>query len=253
MTLTQLFTAIANAIRSKKGTSGTIVAEDFPTEIESIEVQANLQNKSVTITENGTTNISADSGYDGLDEVEVVTNVGGSSIPDWSEIGYSNVPQALLDDFAYSKNIYDNWDASVTDLVNKFYNNKIITYMPLVNTSNVTRTLDMFYGCSSLKSVPLLDTSNVGNMAEMFRASSIQEIPVLNTSNVKIMSGFVNGCSKLSNESLNNIMRMCINATATYTQTKTLAFIGMTSAQATICQSLSNWNDFVAAGWSTGY
>lgn len=36
MTLTQLFTAIANAIRTKKGTSGTIVASNFPTEIASI-------------------------------------------------------------------------------------------------------------------------------------------------------------------------------------------------------------------------
>ena len=35
-TLTQLFTSIANAIRAKKGTSGLIEAEDFPTEISSI-------------------------------------------------------------------------------------------------------------------------------------------------------------------------------------------------------------------------
>lgn len=36
MTLIQLFTAIADAIRSKKGTSATIAAENFPSEIESI-------------------------------------------------------------------------------------------------------------------------------------------------------------------------------------------------------------------------
>lgn len=35
----------------------------------------NLQNKDVTITENGTTNISADAGYDGLQNVELTTNV----------------------------------------------------------------------------------------------------------------------------------------------------------------------------------
>ena len=35
-TLTQLFTSIANAIRTKKGTSELIEAEDFPTEIASI-------------------------------------------------------------------------------------------------------------------------------------------------------------------------------------------------------------------------
>lgn len=59
-------------------------------------------------------------------------------------------------------------------------------------------------------------------------------------------------CSSLSNESLNNILEMCINATS-YTGTKTLKQIGLTSSQATTCQSLSNWNDFVTAGWTTGY
>ena len=36
MTLTQLFTAIANEIRRIKGTSETIKAEDFPAEISTI-------------------------------------------------------------------------------------------------------------------------------------------------------------------------------------------------------------------------
>lgn len=34
---------------------------------------------------------------------------------------------------------------------------------------------------------------------------------------------------------------------------KILAYIGLSSAQATTCQTLSNWDAFVAAGWSTGY
>ena len=38
-----------------------------------------LQDKSITITENGTTNVVADEGYDGLNNVEVVTNVPSSS------------------------------------------------------------------------------------------------------------------------------------------------------------------------------
>lgn len=39
------------------------------------DVQPSLQNKSLTISENTTTSISADSGYDGLDTVSVTTNV----------------------------------------------------------------------------------------------------------------------------------------------------------------------------------
>ena len=38
----------------------------------------NLQSKSIEITENGTQTVSADSGYDGLDEVEITTNVASS-------------------------------------------------------------------------------------------------------------------------------------------------------------------------------
>ena len=45
---------------------------------------------------------------------------------------------------------------------------------------------------------------------------------------------------------------MCANATS-YTGTKTLAYIGLTSEQATKCQSLSNYSAFTAAGWTTGY
>ena len=44
-----------------------------------IDNEINLQSKSITITENGTQNIIADEEYDGLDSVEVITNVPTSS------------------------------------------------------------------------------------------------------------------------------------------------------------------------------
>lgn len=54
-----------------------------------------LQSKSVTITENTTTNITADSGYNGLSSVSVTTNVSGGDTPtkgiilsDWDSDGY---------------------------------------------------------------------------------------------------------------------------------------------------------------------
>ena len=59
-------------------------------------------------------------------------------------------------------------------------------------------------------------------------------------------------CPALSNESLNNILAMCANATS-YTGTKTLAYIGISETQATTCQGLSNYQDFINAGWTTGY
>ena len=47
-------------------------------------------------------------------------------------------------------------------------------------------------------------------------------------------------------------MQMCINAVA-YTSTKTLSQLGLTSAQATRCKKLTNYQAFLDAGWVTGY
>ena len=66
------------------------------------------------------------------------------------------------------------------------------------------------------------------------------------------MESMFNNCPKLSDNSLNNIMQMCINAVS-YTGTKTLKYIGLSQTQATTCQSLSNWSAFTNAGWTTGY
>lgn len=65
-----LFTAIANAIRAKKGTTDTIVADNFPSEIESIASQPSLQSKTVSPSTASQT-ITPDSGYDGLSQVVV--------------------------------------------------------------------------------------------------------------------------------------------------------------------------------------
>ena len=48
MTLVQLFTAIANAIRSKTGSSDTIQAEDFPDEISNIQTGIDTSDATAT-------------------------------------------------------------------------------------------------------------------------------------------------------------------------------------------------------------
>ena len=87
----------------------------------------------------------------------------------------------------------------------------------------------MFRNCTNLTTIPLLDTSSVTNMQNMFDI-----------------------CHNLSDESLNNILAMCANATS-YTGTKTLKYIGLTSEQANKCKTLSNYSAFTSAGWTTGY
>lgn len=73
---------------------------DFVDSIQTGGGQPNLQNKSVEITTNTTTNITADSGYDGLGEVEVITSVSGGDTPavgtvfsDWDSSGYPHTAQ----------------------------------------------------------------------------------------------------------------------------------------------------------------
>ncbi len=159
MTLTKLFTQIANAIREKKGTVGTIIASNFPNEI--LEIG------------------------------------GGGFPPDWTEIGYEDTPSGVIDGFNYAKEIYDNWDSSIVAMTSKYYQDKKLKIFPMVDTSNVT-TMGYAFSNSSLISLPLLDTSNVTNLQSTFSGcSALTTIPLLNTSNVTYMVGIFNGCKAL--------------------------------------------------------
>ena len=113
-----------------------------------------------------------------------------------------------------------------------------------------------FEGMTALKSLPYIDTTGQTNFYHLANSCPLLEnVPAYNTAsitNVNGLNGMFTNCNKLTNESLNNIMQMCINA-VNYPGTKTLKFVGLTQAQATTCQSLSNWDAFVAAGWTTGY
>lgn len=80
--------SLKTSINSKTDSQHQITTEtidDYADFVDSIQTgggQPNLQTKSVTITTNGNTVVTADSGYDGLDEVDITTNVsGGGDVP----------------------------------------------------------------------------------------------------------------------------------------------------------------------------
>ena len=58
-TLTQLFTAIANALRSKTGETGTIVADDFPNVINGLSTGGITPTGTKSITSNGTHDVTS--------------------------------------------------------------------------------------------------------------------------------------------------------------------------------------------------
>ena len=75
MALTDKLTAIADAIRAKTGESGTMTLGAMPGKIAAISGGSLQESKAVTITSNGTTNVTPDDGYDGMQSVAVTVNV----------------------------------------------------------------------------------------------------------------------------------------------------------------------------------
>ena len=169
--------------------------------------------------------------------------------------------------------------SSVTNMKNMFNHCETITELPLLNTSSLQMAEALFGGCYLLENLPEIDLSKATNTKSMcwdatsitsvpnydiskstitqfmFRnCTNLIDVPAFNLANVTNMQGMFMDCSSLSDESLNNILAMCITAVKITNSTyKKLSYIGLTSDQATRCQSLSNYEAFTAAGWRTGY
>jgi hypothetical protein len=146
--------------------------------------------------------------------------------------------------------------SNVTDFSSIFGYCKSLKELPLLDTSNATRLNSMVTGCTSITEIPQYNTSKVTQMQNTFSGcTSLVTIPVLDTSALSGQYGWYDtfkDCPNLSNTTLNNVLKMCINAKS-YTGTKTLANLGITSDQANICKTLSNYSAFINAGWTTGY
>jgi hypothetical protein len=127
------------------------------------------------------------------------------------------------------------------------------------NLRNCTISGAMFYNCSKIQEIgDWLDTSQSTYMYQMFfNCTSLVTIPPLSAeklnTNAQAIANMFYNCPKLSDDSLNNIMAMCITATSVASGYRRLSYVGLTEEQATRCQGLSNWEAFVAAGWTTGY
>lgn len=205
-------TNIANAIRNKNGSSDTYTPSQMSTAINNIP-----------------------------------SGGGAFEVPDGMKFAQSSALPTTLD------------TSEVTDMSVMFATIKTTT-VPQIDTSKATIVKNMFASSVNLISIPQIDTSKVTD-AQYFctGCSSLVNVPPLDFSSIiefaKTATNCQNmfsGCPSLSNESLNNILAMCITMNP-YSSHRTLKRIGLSSTQATTCQSLSNWDAFVSAGWSTGY
>ena len=133
----------------------------------------------------------------------------GDAITDWSTIGYEEVPQSVNDGWTYAKQIYDNWDSSITYRNQAFKSDTQLVYFPAVDTSNVTDMGNMLNGCNNLLVFPKnIDTSNVIQMYGMLQYC--YNLPLLDVSNwdtskVTSMSRMLYSCRSLTSLDLSSL------------------------------------------------
>ena len=183
-TLGNFLTDVADAIREKKGTTDTILASNFDTEIASIEGGGDINEYlSDTITSG---NNSLGGWINTIKKMRSPLTVKGTS----AEYMFYN----------YKLNELPQLDTSnVTDMNHMFTLCTNLTIIPQLDTSNVTYMNYMFSGCANLTTIPQLDTSNVTNMRYMFNGcANLTTIPQINTSNVTNMSLMFASCANLT-------------------------------------------------------
>ena len=171
MTLREVFSSIANAIRSKTGKTDTIKPVDMATEIESIQTG---------------------SGENPMQEY--VNNNGGDGVPSCKYLffGYKGTS---LDSILKSLDL-----SKVTDMSFMFDGCITLTSLPLLNTDKVTKMRRTFSGDGfymKIKEFKFTDTSKVEDWRNTFDYNSEIESIKVNTDGATDMQGMFSICKKL--------------------------------------------------------
>ena len=179
-TLGHFLTDVATAIRNKKGTTDTIVASNFDTEIESIESGTDLSKYFKDTIAKGTSS-SFPGWRDVLLSFPKIKNTGTSTDYMFYNLPCTNIDLSLFD------------TSKVTTMSNMFaYCNKLSSLdVSNFNTSNVTDMRGMFDECSVLTSLDLsnFNTSNVTDMSMMFQScNSLRYLDIRNFDFTKVTS-----------------------------------------------------------------
>ncbi|MDY2575750.1 MAG: BspA family leucine-rich repeat surface protein [Bacilli bacterium] len=180
-----IFTNIANAIRTKKGTSAKYLPENMAEEISTIETGSSEDRLKKLLD-------ATKSAY------YLFYQYQGTSVSDL--ITYSDTE-------------------NVTNMRDMFENSKIET-APLINTSNVTYMDYMFYQCSNLTTIPQLDTSKNTSMYYTFgQCSNLQIIDIthMKITSTSSSSNMCNNCYSLTKFIIRNMDTIpALNSNAFY-------------------------------------
>lgn len=182
---------------------------------------AELQEKEVTITENGTTTVEADEGYDGLSSVDITTNVPSVEIHDWSYM------------FQNSRRLED---------LDQFINMKPTSMGYCFNNANATQ-IDL----------PAFDTSNCTSFGECFSYTGFKSYPHhFDTSSATYLSNMCRGNS-LTNEAARTFIANSLLTVPTSYNSKTLSHLGYSQTVSNQFVNMPQWEQLSANGWTTGY
>lgn len=210
--LQDFLTDVANAIRTKTGTTQPINAQNFSTEILNIQTGGGgntLKNlldatKSAYYLFYDYKGTSVD-GLIAYDDTENVTTVASMFDHNTNLINAPllNTSNATwwVGAFSYCNSLINLplYDMSkATDISNLFKNCEKLTQIPLFVTNNVKKMRNTFAFCIELTTIPLLNTEKVLDMSYCFNGCvKLASIPELNVSNVESFTECFSNCTSL--------------------------------------------------------
>lgn len=210
--------------------------------IANVNVAFETEEKSVTITENGTQEVLPSVGKDALSKVvinteipikeeqsknvEIKENGTISVLPDegkvLNEVSITtNVPQDntlknLLDATKTTKYLFSSYEGNDIPNLIQYNDTSEVTNMsymyqwckstnfPQLNMSKVTNVSYMFYHCTNIVTAPILNLSNVQNCESVFRdCVNLTTCEISDFSNATNLDGLFSSCRKLKNTASN--------------------------------------------------
>ena len=146
----------------------------------------NVQEKEITITENGEYDVLPDAGYEGISRLSITNDTHPKLKPSELGITFSNAT------FTEMPDVFDISD--VTNFDNFFYGASKLTTVPEIEQP-ITTSKNMFEGCSSLVSLPDdFDFEHTTNAGAMFRNSGLKQLGDINMPLVTNVDYMFNYC-----------------------------------------------------------